>query len=115
MRRKTIWLLVVLSAFSVGVAAVVFPAFSSPHAPDSELSKNFFDHEDRFNQLVKMATEDSALYIRTSYVCLKNNHDWPPYVYLYEDEPWPKTEAELKFSTRRWNEYRSLFRDLNVE
>jgi hypothetical protein len=110
MRRKIIWLLVALSALSVGV---VFADLSSSHASDSVLSKNFFDHEDRFNQLVKMATEDStALDVGISYVCLKNDHDWPPYIYLHEDKPWP--EEELKFSKRRWNEYRSLFRDLSL-
>src|SRR6266851_992757 len=116
MKHKIVWLLIALSALAIGVAAIVLARFSSHHPSDSVLSKNFFDNEDRFNQLVKMATEDStAVTVSTSYVCLKNSDDWPPYIYLYEDKAWPRTEAELKFSKGRWDEYRSLFRDLNLK
>lgn len=91
-------------------------ANSSPHASDLELSRNFHDHEAEFNQLVEMSRDDPAVIsVQTSFVCLKNNEDWAPYIYLHENEQWPLAETTLKFSRRRWDEYRTLFRNLKLE
>lgn len=117
MKRKLIWLIVALLMFAVGVATVkVRKSYSHPHASDSALTKTFSDREADFNTLEKMANEDSeARTIHTSFVCLDNKDDWPPHMYLYENEVWPLSEMELGFSSRRWDEYRSLFRKLNLE
>ena len=116
MKHKFLWLIVALLMFSIGVGTVALIKFSSPHASDSVLTKNFYDHEADFNMLVKMANEDSnASTIHPSFVCLKNIDDWPPSIYLYENEAWPRSESELGFTNRRWSGYRSLFKKLNLE
>jgi len=115
-RRRIFSFLIALLALSIGAAAIVLVEFPSSHPSDSVLSSNLFNHEASFNQLVKMATEDTAtLAVGTSYVILKNTDGWPPYIYLYEDKPWPGTEAEVGFSKARWDAYRSLFTDLNLK
>lgn len=116
MWRKSIWPAITVLTLFVVVAVLVLARFSSPHASDSELSKMFYDHEAAFNQLVEMSRNDSAVVtVGTSFVCLKNNEDWPPYIYLYDNEQWPLSETTLKFSRRRWDEYRTLFRNLNLK
>jgi hypothetical protein len=102
--------------FAIGVGTVALIRFSSPHASDSVLIKNFYDHETDFNLLVKMANEDSKIHIiGSSFVGLDNRNDWPPSIYLHENEAWPRSEAELGFTQQRWAEYRRLFTKLNLE
>ena len=115
MWRKSIWLAIPFLTLSAVVALLVLAKISSPHASDSQLSTNFHDHEAAFNQLVEMSRNDSAVItVGTSFVCLKNNEDWPPYIYLHDNEQWPLSETRLKFSRRRWDEYRTLLRNLNL-
>src|SRR5215212_11399600 len=116
MKHKTIWRAAALVTFLIGLAAFRLAELSSPLPSDSALSKTLLEHQETFNQLVKMMNEDSTvLSVGKSSVCLKNDNDWPQYIYLYEDKPWPYTKSELKFSKRRWDEYQNLFRELNLK
>jgi hypothetical protein len=116
LKRKIIWLTVALLMFAIGVGTVALIKFSAPHASDSVLTRNFYDREVDFNLLVKMANEDSKVHIiGSSFVDLDNKDDWPPSIYLHENEAWPRSEAELGFTKQRWDEYRSLFKRLNLE
>jgi hypothetical protein len=121
MKRQIIRLIVALLTFVIGVGTVALCQLSVPHPSDSVLTKNpsdsmltktFYDHEADFNILVKMANEDSkARRIDTSYV----GFEGPSWIYLYENKPWPRSESELGFTKQRWDEYRSLFRNLSLE
>ena len=111
-KRQIIRLIVALLTFVIGVGAVALCQLSVPHPSDSVLTKNFYDHEADFNMLVKMANEDSkALTIDTSYV----GFEGPSWIYLYKSKQWPRSESELGFTEQRWDEYRCLFRNLNLE
>jgi len=73
-RGKITYLFVALLTFAIGVGILVFSSFSVPHAPDSVLIRNFYDHEADFNMLAKMANEDSSLRtITSSNVWLEKN------------------------------------------
>jgi hypothetical protein len=115
MRRRTSYLIIVLLIAIVGGGAVVLIGTSSPHTSDSALIKKFSEHEADFNLLMKMAGDDAkASIIRMGFVGLGNEVDWPPTIYLYEDKVWPRLESELGFSQQRWDEYRRLFKKLNL-
>jgi hypothetical protein len=116
MRRKTIRLIVVLLILALGVGTVVLIGASSSHASDSVMIKKFIEHEADFNLLLSMANDDSkASIIRSHFVGREIKGAWPPYIYLFENEGWPRSEAELGFSKSRWDEYRGLFKKLNID
>jgi hypothetical protein len=116
MRRKFIWMIVASLMFAAGVGTVALLGFSSPHASDAALIRNFYEHEVDFNRLVKMAHEDlNVQIINSSFVGLKNKADRPPSsIYLHDNEAWPRSEAELGFTKQRWDEYGSLFQSLKL-
>src|SRR5262249_45266748 len=101
---------------ALGVGKIVLIGISSPHASDSIMIKKFIEHEADFNLLVKMANDDSkASNIRSYFVGIENKGAWPPNIYLFENEVWPRSEAELGFFKRRWDEYRELFGKFNLD
>ena len=113
---KITYLFVVLLTFTMGVGSVVLSSFSVPHAADSVLIRNFYDHEADFNTLAKMANEDSSLRtITSSYVWLEKNDDWAHSIVLHENVAWPRSGSEIGFTNQRWIEYRGIFRELSLE
>jgi len=115
-RGKITYLFVALLTFAIGVGILVFSSFSVPHAPDSVLIRNFYDHEADFNLLAKMADEDSSLRtITPSYVWLEKNDDWAHSIVLHENVAWSRSESEVGFTNQRWTEYRGMFRKLSLE
>jgi hypothetical protein len=73
-----------------------------PHVSDKKLIENFDKHRANFEKIVRMANEDSAVMsIHEDYVQLKgyNNNTW-------------QNDAQEGFSTKRWNEYKNLFKQL---
>lgn len=116
MRRRTICLVLALLILALGVGTAVLIGISSSHASDSVMIKGFIEHEDDFDLLLSRANDDSkASNIRSYFVCMENKGAWTPSIYLFENEVWPRSEAELGFSKRRWDEYRELFRKLNLD
>src|SRR5215510_31998 len=116
MRLRSIFLIVVLLILAIGVGTVVLVGVSSSHASDSVMIKKFIRHKADFNLLVKMASEDSrASFIGSHFVGLENEGAWPPTIYLDEDKDWPRSESEMGFSRQRWDEYRKLFKRLNLQ
>jgi hypothetical protein len=115
-RGKITYLFVALLTFAMGVGSVGLKSFFVPHAPDSVLIKNFYDHEADFNLLAKMADEDSSLRtITPSYVWLEKNDDWAHSIVLHENVAWSRSESEVGFTHQRWTEYRGIFGRLNLE
>jgi hypothetical protein len=78
--------------------------FDSPHPSDDSLIKNFKTHEADFDMLARMCQEDSNL-IRIA----------PDFTWTDKSVAWPRPESELGFSRQRWDEYRSLFRKLELK
>jgi len=52
MRSKIIYLMTAILTFFIGVGTVALVSSFSPHASDSVLIKNFYEHEADFNLLV---------------------------------------------------------------
>lgn len=79
-------------------------AFDNPHPSDDSLIQNFQNHEAEFERLVRMAKEDSHV------IRIASDFTWTD-----KNAAWPRPESELGFSTERWNEYRSLFKKLDLK
>jgi hypothetical protein len=77
-----------------------------PPPTDNDISSRFLASESDFKALVVMSQEDYAnsgvTRISVSFTRLKDN--WA----------WPRSASQLGFSESRWNEYRRLFRQLNL-
>ncbi|OLE53602.1 MAG: hypothetical protein AUG51_12090 [Acidobacteria bacterium 13_1_20CM_3_53_8] len=85
------------------IAVFVCIKISGTLPSDSALTQNFLDHEAEFNKLLSMADENSdVVVIDSNFTLLKNRYVWP------------RPESELGFSRQRWDEYRSLFKRLNI-
>jgi len=69
---------------------------------DSELRNRFFQHESDFIKLVQMSDLDARVTLIR-----------PNITYLDTDASWPR--KDIGFSEDRWNEYRSLFHNLNID
>ena len=78
--------------------------FNIPHPSDDTLLRNFQEHEADFALLARMASEDSRV-VRIAY----------DFTWLEDNAGWPRPESELGFSRQRWDEYRRLFRKLDLE
>jgi len=116
MRRRTICLIVVLLILASGLGTVVLIGVFSSHPSDLVMLKKFIENEADFNLLLSMANDDSkASIIHSHFVGMEIKGAWPPVIYLFENEVWPRSEAELGFSKRRWDEYRGLFKKLNLD
>ena len=114
MKGNTIALMAALlmTLLCVGLATLVF---SSPRSSDLVLTERFLEQEPNFNRLANMAVEDSHVrVIGSSFLALVAADSGLP-IYLNENEPWPRPESELGFTRERWNEYRSLFKELGLE
>lgn len=71
---------------------------------DAALDKEFRQREADLELLVKMARVDyRVVRIASDFTWLDNNAGWP------------RPESELGFSQERWQEYRSLFKKLNLD
>lgn len=103
MRNKITRPFIVVLMFLVGVFCVALISIFIPHASESSLARNFQNHEAGFNRLVRKAEEDSALVTITSTYTLDKNRDWS------------RAKLGLGLSGQRWDEYRNLFRKLNVK
>jgi len=79
------------------------PGSNVQHPSDIQLIEDFQHHEADFNKLVNMANEDAKV------VRITNDFTW-----LDNNMSWPRPKAELGFSTQRWDEYRGLFKQLNL-
>jgi hypothetical protein len=113
MKARLIRVAVSLISFAVGAEIVQLTQYSAPIVSDVQLTRTFYAHETEFNRLAKMFDEDSsATTIASSYACLKIRASW---IYLDENQSWPLSESELGFTKQRWGEYRSLFRNLDLE
>jgi hypothetical protein len=77
--------------------------FDKPHPSDQALIQNFQSHEADFDLLVRMAQEDSKV-VRIA----------PDFTWLDNNARWPRPESEIGFSTQRWNDYRRLFKKLDL-
>jgi hypothetical protein len=71
---------------------------------DDEMIKNFQNNEADFEKLRQMATEDSEV-MRIGY----------DFTWLKDDVSFPRPKSEKDLSEERWNEYRSLFKKLNLK
>lgn len=78
-------------------------SWNSPHPSDQDLIKNFEKHEAEFNELIKMPNEDSKV-IRIAYDFTRLEDNWG----------WPRPESEWGFPRQRWDQYRSLFKKLEL-
>jgi len=112
MKARLIHVAVSLMSFAVGAGIVQLTQHSAPIVSDVRLTRNFYAHEAEFNRLAVMANEDSsASTITDSYACLKMGASW---IYLDQNQPWQIPESELGFTKQRWDEYRRLFRNLDL-
>jgi hypothetical protein len=74
------------------------------HPSDAILVRNFEEHEEGFNRLIKMSEEDAHV-IRVAHDFTRLETNWA----------WPRPESQLGFSRQRWADYRKLFRRLGLE
>lgn len=72
------------------------------HQSDASLRSTFFQHEESFARLIQMANEDSHV-----------TRIAPDFTMLDTDGTWPRND--IGFSQQRWDEYRTLFRNLRLE
>ena len=87
---------VVLGCFAVAACA--------EHPTDAELLRRFDAHERDFVHLVAMSNEDvHVVRIASDFTRLDSN--WA----------WPRPDSLLGFSRKRWDEYRMIFRGLDLE
>lgn len=75
-----------------------------PHPSDKKLLDTFRAREGSFNRLKKMVEEDSHV--------VRIAHD---FTWLDNNLNWPRPDSELGFSVQRWDEYRRIFREINLE
>jgi hypothetical protein len=80
------------------------PVLDLPHPSDDSLIRNFQSHEADFDVLAQMSQQDPNL-IRIA----------PDFTWTDKSAAWPRPESELGFSNQRWDEYRSLFRKLDLK
>lgn len=75
----------------------------SHHPSDEQLIQNFQRHEADFNKLLGMAADDARVVrITKDFTWLDNNMSWP------------RPDSELGFSRERWDDYRKLFKELDL-
>jgi hypothetical protein len=79
-------------------------ACDTAHPSDDSLIQNFQSHEADFDQLIRMAAEGSKV------VRIASDFTWTE-----KSAAWPRPESELGFSKERWDEYRRLFKKLDLD
>jgi hypothetical protein len=95
---------VILTLAVLGVLAVIAYAGGLFHPMPSELElrSRFFQNQSDFVKLVQMSNQDPRVTL------IRSN-----FTYLDTDASWPRKDIGL--SEDRWNEYRQLFRRLNID
>ena len=73
------------------------------HPIDAKLIRAFQKNEATFRTLVQMSNEDSNV-SRIAYDFTRLETNWN----------WPRTDSQLGFSKKRWDQYRALFSKLNL-
>ena len=98
---------VAAAVYMLGTGAGIFAfglSMTGDHPSDGELMRRFEDNRDAFSQLVAMSDRDSdVIRIAPDFTRLKTNWQWP------------REDSLLGFSPNRWDEYRSLFRKLQLQ
>jgi hypothetical protein len=77
--------------------------FDIPHPTDATLIEDFPSKEPDLNKILQMSNQDAKV-IRIAYDFTRLENNWG----------WPRPESELGFSRQRWDEYRALFRKLDL-
>jgi hypothetical protein len=95
MKRTLATLILVLAAGCTGT-----------ERSDSWMQSNLNEHKADFQRLIEMANEDYARskVIRIAYDFTRLDDNWG----------WPRPEADWGVTKGRWDEYRNLFRSLNL-
>jgi hypothetical protein len=84
--------------------ALVLADLRRPFPSDAELAAVFNEHLDVFDQLIRMVHEDARL-VRIA----------PDFTWTTQTAAWPRPESELGFTRERWDEYRQMFRSLQLK
>jgi hypothetical protein len=117
MNRTIFWLVAAPLFLALGVGTFAVTKSLSQHPTDIALAEKLQAQEADFQLLANMALVDSQLHILgTSFAGIKvlDASSNPETVYLHEHEVWPRSEAALNFTPRRWAEYRALLKKLNL-
>jgi hypothetical protein len=91
----------------LGLAAILAAAgcgLLSSLPSDAELETVFAHRRQEFETLAAMAERDRSV-VRIA----------PDFTWLENDLRWPRPDDQLGFSRERWEQYRSLFRQLHLE
>jgi hypothetical protein len=83
--------------------ALFLAAACGDHPSDTELIRRFESNQPAFAQLITMSNEDSTV-IRIASDFTRLDSNWG----------WPRPDSLLGFSHDRWEQYRSLFRQLKL-
>lgn len=83
--------------------ALVLADLGRPFPSDAELAAMFSQHLDVFQQLIRMVHEDAVL-VRIA----------PGFTWTTQTVAWPRPDSELGFTRERWDEYRRIFRLLQL-
>jgi hypothetical protein len=85
---------------------MVVTACTGSHRSDAWMLGNLTEHRADFERLVRMADDDyaRARVIRIAFDFTRLEHNWA----------WPRAEADWGISKARWDEYRALFRKLQL-
>src|SRR5207248_7491503 len=73
------------------------------HPSDKALEAIFKEHEADFKQLIAMSNVDAKV-VRVA----------PDFTWLDNNPRWPRPESEIGFSMERWDQYRELFKRLDL-
>ena len=92
----------VVLAFAL-VAAALDCGLSRSHPSDAALERVFFEKRGTFERLAKMAEEDRKV--------VRIAHD---FTWLEDTVAWPRPNSKIGFSVERWDEYRTIFRELGL-
>lgn len=93
-----------VSALLLPILAGLLLSCDNEHPPDSRLIANYQSHEADFQKMIRMVKDDSNV-VRIS----------PDFTMLGDNYKWPRPESELGFTKERWEEYRQIFRKLELE
>jgi hypothetical protein len=78
--------------------------YNDKHPTDTKLLEIFNKNENSFDKLIEMSNTDSNV-IRIAYDFTRLETNWD----------WPRPDSQLGFTRERWDEYRSLFRKLELK
>ncbi len=104
---RTVYKLIFLSFFISQLAGCNFISdvvLDRPHPTDSSLIANFEANEADFNRLVQMCEEDANM-VRIA----------PEFLWRTDHAGWPRPESEWGITRERWDEYRKLFKKVDLD